>query len=217
MTQFKGKVTIWPVMNEYHPARWGRLDILRDIIGDEDLIDIAFQTARESDPSAILIYNDTNNHILDESVIDGSVTSNTKKIVERLKLKGLIDGVGLHMHLDGANPPSKQAVIQAMRSYGLPVYVTEFDVNMKDVPGSNEERFAKQARVYQEMIGACLESGVCKTFIQFTPGDQYSWIEHDKSYSGYSLNADATAFDDNLQPKPAYFAMLQALVISAIP
>ena len=206
VNQFKGEVALWPVINELHPPAWGRPDVLYDRIGYLDLVDLAFQAARDADPSAILIYNDTNNHI------PGSPTTIiTQEVVKRLKPKNLIDVVGLHMHLDGAHPPAKIEVIETMKAYGLPVYVTEFDVNMKDVFGSNEERFAKQAIIYKEMMEACLESQVCKVFSIFTPGDKYSWIEKDKSYTGYSLNADATPFDDNLEPKMAYYAMLQAL------
>ena len=35
----------------------------------------------------------------------------------------------------------------------------------------------------------------------------YSWIERDTSYSSYSLKADATLFNENLQIKPAYYAI----------
>jgi len=95
-------VNIWPVINELQPAAWGRQDILRDKIGSE-LVELAFQTAREADPSAILIYNGTNNH-----TPNAPDTEETKKIITILKRKNLVDGVGLHMHLNGAFPPSKE-------------------------------------------------------------------------------------------------------------
>ena len=39
----------------------------------------------------------------------------------------------------------------------------------------------------------------------------YSWIERDTSYISYSLKADATLFNENLQIKPAYYAIEIAL------
>jgi hypothetical protein len=67
------------------------------------------------------------------------------------------------------------------------------------------------------MMEACIEAGTCQAFIVFTPGDRFSWIEKDKSYKGYSLNADATPFDDFLQPKPAFFAMEKGILKGFLP
>jgi endo-1,4-beta-xylanase len=115
------------------------------------------------------------------------------------------------MHMKGAVYPPKDDIIAAMRSYRIPVYVTEFDVNLKDVPGTQDERFARQAQIYKEMLEAALESGVCKSFAVWNIGDKYSWIETTPSYIHYSTKGDPTPFDDNLKPKPAYFAMLDVL------
>ena len=83
--------------------------------------------------------------------------------------QGLLDGVGLQMHLLQSDtvPPDKQDVITTMKSYGLPVYVTEFDVNLRNVPGDQETRYAFQAKVYQDMLETCLQSGVCKGLTVF--------------------------------------------------
>jgi endo-1,4-beta-xylanase len=101
---------------------------------------------------------------------------------------GLIDGVGLQMHLDGSAPPAKEAVIATMRSYALPVYVTEFDVNMTHVGGTQSDTDALQASVYRDMLEACLESGVCKSFTVWGIGDKYSWPQAYQSLP----NADPT-------------------------
>jgi endo-1,4-beta-xylanase len=82
---------------------------------------------------------------------------------------------------------------------------------MKDVPGTQEERYAKQAEIYKEMLEACLESGVCKSFTVWGIGDKYSWIETQEWYSEYSPEGIPTLFDDNLKPKPAYFAIRDIL------
>jgi endo-1,4-beta-xylanase len=202
MNQDVGKRVAYVVVNEAYTQG----DIFNRVVGN-DYVDIAFQTARATDPSAILIYNDFNNH-----TPSGDGFQRTLDIVQRLKSKGLIDAVGLQMHLKGTTPPSKPDVIAAMQSYGLPVYVTEFDVDMHGVGGSQEQRFAKQAQIYKDMLEACLESHVCNHFVFFATGDRFSYWE-DPSVQYYSgPDADPTMFDDNLDPKPAYFAVRDALI-----
>ena len=115
------------------------------------------------------------------------------------------------MHLDGSNPPKRGDLISTLRSFGLPVYITEMDVNMKDVLGTKEEREKTQADVYRMVLQSVLDSGTCKSISFWTIGDKYSWIETSPDYSQYSLNADPTPFDDDLKPKPAYYAVLDVL------
>jgi endo-1,4-beta-xylanase len=143
VSRYKGKVNAWVVVNEAYdrPAN----DIFYNIIGRE-YVEIAFQAARETDPSAILIYNEFAN-----DTPNGQFTQHTRDILQTLSPKNLVDGVGLQMHLNGATPPNKQSVITAMRSYGLPVYVTEFDVNMMYLA-----REKKDIHCRQESTKKCL-------------------------------------------------------------
>ncbi|MBM3127718.1 MAG: endo-1,4-beta-xylanase [Chloroflexi bacterium] len=202
MKQFVEMKATYVVANEaYYTDR----DFFNRVIG-KDYVDIAFETARSANPSAALIYNDNNNH-----TPFGERTSPTQEIVQRLKSKGLLDGVGLQMHLRAETAPAKKDVIETMRNYGLPIHVTEFDVNIRNIHGSQEERYAKQAQIYKEMLEAAIESGVCKEFITFHIGDKFSFWENTPSSPYYSREADPTPFDDNLKPKPAYFAMLEVL------
>ena len=169
-------------------------------------MDIAFKAAREADPSAKLIFNDDNNE-----TPDGIMTKLTRETVTRLKSEGLIDGVGLEMHLDGSNPPKASDVIETMKSYGLPVYVTEFDVNLKNVTGTETQRFAKQAEIYKDMVTAFIDSGVCKGITFWGISDNTSVWETEKGDPMDSPKAEPLLFDSSLAPKPAYAAVLQVL------
>ena len=215
LTRYKGKIAQWSVVGEPHIFPYwpyAHDDLFDEIIGPE-YVDIAFQAARESDPSAILILNQDNNYS-SSYTSPGSPGMNTKvnkEIVQRLASKGLIDGVGVEMHINPTKPLDKQDVIATLKSYGVPVYVTEFDVRLSNVTGTQEERFAKQAQIYKDMLEAAIESGVCKSSSVYDIGDKYSWYETFKQLQYYSPIADATPFDDDLQPKPAYFALLQVL------
>ena len=75
-------------------------------------------------------------------------------------------------------PPTKEGVIQTMREYGdlgVDVYITEVDVNLSRLQGSQAEKWAYQAEIYKIMIDACLESGVCKGFGVWGVNDSLSF------------------------------------------
>ena len=199
MSRYKGKIGTYIVVEDAPLPADMQYDVFYQKFG-YDYVDLAFQIARETDSSAILIYN-----AWDDETADRPASQLTHQIVERLQAKGLIDGVGFEMHLDATDAPSKEAVIAEMRSYSLPVHVTEIDVDIRGLSGTREERYAEQARIYGDMLSACLESGVCQSFSLWGIGDKYSWLRR------ASPIADPTPFDDNLNPKPAYFTLLDAL------
>ena len=206
MKQLMGKKVTYVVVNEAYKKD----DIFERVIG-KDYVDIAFQTARATDPSATLLYNDFFNHT-PSGIESGERTALTQEIVQRLKSKRLIDGVGVQGTIvDATRPPAKRDVIQALRDYGLPIYVTEFSVNLRNVHGSQEERLAIQANLYKQMLEAAIESGVCGTFIVFQLVDKFSTWENFSSLPFFSLQAEPCPFNDNLQPKPAYFALRDVL------
>ncbi len=144
VTPYKGKVKEWVVVNEPYAPPYRLNDIFYETIGP-DYIKTAFQIAHEADPSAILIYNDTFNH-----TSNGITTQLTKNTIINLKeIVGDKLAVGLEMHL-GNTLPNPLDVSETMKSYGVPVYVTEFDANNQNA--------------YAAMLNASLSSGICKGF-----------------------------------------------------
>jgi endo-1,4-beta-xylanase len=187
--EFEGAVSEWVVVNEPYLPPYRPVDPFHAALGYE-YIDLAFATARKTDPAAVLIYNDTENH-----TADGLTTALTRETVRRLHKKGLIDMVGLQMHLDGSYPPDPADVIATMRSYGLPVAITEFDIDLSTIKGSTAERFAVQARIAASVLGAVRDSGVCKSFTLWGLGDHLSWLVAAMG----KPRAAPTPFDDNLK------------------
>jgi len=200
--RYKGKITQWSVVNEYEPTDYDQFNM---IIGPE-YVDIAFAAAREADPGAVLYIN----HGF-ESRGDYNYGV-TKPIVDRLKAKGLIDAVGLQMQMNATQPPDHKELIATMKSFGLPIIISSVTINMQGVPGTDAERYKLQAQILKDVFGAAIESGVCRDFYFWEGfGDKDNWLERmDISWGG--PKADATIFDDNYQPKPAYFAFYQALL-----
>jgi endo-1,4-beta-xylanase len=199
MTRYKGVIRQYVIVEDAPLPEYMKNDVFYQRFGYE-YIDLAFQIARETDPDAILIYSADDNE-----TANSPASALTHEIVDRLKSKGLVDGVGFEMHLDAREPPDKAAVLAEMQSYGLPVHVTEIDVDLGNLVVRREERYAIQAQVYGDMLSACLESGVCKSFSFWGLGDKFSWLMR------YSSLADPAPFDSDLNPKPAYFTLLEAL------
>lgn len=222
VSHFRGRVSEWTLANEAIGRSFcgGGCDYWMDWIGP-DYIEIAFRAAREADPDAVLIFNEVNN----ESPRDANTQAVIDKMydtVKTLRSKGVpIDGVGMQMHLLlpglAQTPPSKDDVIKTMQrfgSLGVSIYVTEFDMNLTNVPGSQQDKWNYEASMYHDMMQACLESGVCKSFSTWGIADSTSWITcSETKYGCVNLpNADPLMFDKDFQPKPAYYAVRDALL-----
>ena len=144
----------------------------------------------------------------------------------------MIDGVGIQMHLlrFNDNLPTYQELLNTFNAYkqiGVPVYITEMDVNMQNIPGSEVElelvgidptslpagagshtkRMLIQAQIYRTAIMAALDSENVESITFFTIGDNFSWLNQVNG-----PDSDGTLFNDQLQPKPAYYAVLQPLL-----
>lgn len=203
---YKGQVREWTVVNEAF-ARARHVNGLNDWWGErlgQDYIDKAFIWARQADPNAKLILNDF-------GIANFTDASNDMyEYVKGALARGVpIDGIGMQMHIDGNNPPKKQDVIDNMYRFsqlGLEIYVTEFDVTMNDYKGPDEERFIRQAAVYHDMLRACIESAVCRSFALLGITDKETWYNELGN-----PRSDPLPFDDHYQPKPAFWALREAL------
>jgi len=195
-------VTEWVVVNEPYLHGSSRTDdIFYKAFGGYEYIEIAFQAARSADSNALLIYNDTDNHSS-----TGITTGLTMEIVAMLKQKNLVDAVGIQGHIGDWVPIYNQKDIEdTLKSYGLPVVVTEFDYNLTGVSGTEHERYEKQAQVYSDFLTAALNSN-CKKFTFWGISDSDTWLLD----IGIKDGAPAI-FDKNYRPKLAYYAVLKTL------
>jgi GH35 family endo-1,4-beta-xylanase len=72
-----------------------------------------------------------------------------------------------------------------------------------DVDPGTEERLALQARVYADLLGACLDLAACKSWTVFGFSDRYAWDELG--------DASPLLFDEDYVAKPAYYAVQDRL------
>ncbi|HTR82463.1 MAG TPA: endo-1,4-beta-xylanase [Bacteroidota bacterium] len=92
-----------------------------------DWVITAFQLARQYWPNTKLLVNEY-------SVINGTTDNTTYlQIINLLKDRGLIDGIGVQAHYfevdGGASPSTLKTNLDKLTATGLPVYISEFDIN----------------------------------------------------------------------------------------
>lgn len=208
VSRYRGQIKEWSVVNEAFSRGqnvYGLHDWWNDNTGGQAYIDQSFIWAHQADPSAKLILNDFQDDTVD------SISNAMYSYIQAAKARGVpIDGIGMQMHIDGTNPPTKDAVITNMKRFaglGVGVYVTEFDVNMSDVKASNHIKDEKEASIYYQMMRACIESQVCHSFAILGITDKESWY----NYIGTAPDARPLPFDANYNPKPAFYSLRAAL------
>jgi len=96
------------------------------------------------------------------------------------------------------------ASLQRLAALGLEVHITEMDVRIQGP--ATEEKLARQARIYQDMLRVCFAAENCRALIFWGFTDRHSWIP--KYFPGWGA---ALPFDDAYRPKPAYRALIEVL------
>lgn len=193
----------WIVVNEPYLPKYRENDVFYKTFGDYSYIQLAFEAARKADPSATLIFNDTDNHGQ-----GGLTTALTKKIVLDLKKDGLIDAVGIQAHMgDWVKVPDVNDLSKTLKSYEITIIVTEFDYNLTKIEGDESTRNKQQAIVYSNLVRAFLEMAV-KNITFWGLDDKNSWLE----INHISPNANPTMFDRQFKPKFAYYSTLKAML-----
>jgi endo-1,4-beta-xylanase len=206
--RYKGRVREYTVVNEAFSRKlvtFGNHDWWGERLGTT-YIDDSFIWAHQADPKAKLILNDFGNET------EGDISNIMYDYVKGATRRGVpIDGIGMQMHIDGSNPPDKEKVVANMRRFrnlGVRTYVTEFDVSMEGVHKSKQDEDQLQAQIYKNMVGACLEAGpdtcVSLGFLGLT--DRQTWYK-----AIGQTQANPLMFTDNYTPKPAFFAVREAL------
>jgi GH35 family endo-1,4-beta-xylanase len=201
--RYRGRLWAWDVVNEaIDDSRPGlRSTVFSRGLGDGYVAE-AFRLARKADPEAQLVYNDYGAEGLNRKSTD------LYELVKDLRQRGLVDGVGLQMHLSAASFPAVSDVaanIGRLAALGLQVNISEMDVRVRDVPGDAAAKLQRQRQVYHDVVAACLAQPRCEavTFWGFT--DAHSWVD-----AAFGAD-DPLLLDDNYRAKPAFFGVLDAL------
>jgi endo-1,4-beta-xylanase len=209
--RYKGRIPVWDVVNEgvddsgngLRETPWLRL------IGD-DYIDLAFQFAHEADPDAKLLYNDYGAEGINAK--SNAIYELVKDMLER----GIpIHGIGLQAHLilGSVDEESIAENVQRFGELGLEVQFTELDVRY---PGNASSTMLNwQAGDFRRVMDVCLNSEYCTGYITWGVTDTYTWLRGTNLGFYENTSVRPLLFDEDYQPKPAYFAVLDALARKA--
>ncbi|CAM5466250.1 endo-1,4-beta-xylanase [Streptomyces canus] len=198
--RYKGRLAAWDVVNEpFNEDGTYRQTLWYNGLGT-GYIAQALTAARAADPAARLYINDYN--------VEGVNAKSTAlyNLVKSLKEQGVpIDGVGLQAHLIvGQVPATLQQNIQRFADLGVDVAITELDIRMT-LP-SDSTKLAQQAADYKAVMNACGAVARCAGVTVWGFTDSDSWIP-----STFPGQGAATPYDENYAPKPAYYAIAEAL------
>lgn len=200
--RYRGKIAVWDVVNEAVRDRGDLRDSPWLSALGPDYIAMAFRLAHKADPDARLFYNDFNAEGMNPK------SDAVYSLVKGLLADGVpIHGVGFQMHLASHHAPDSEDVaknVARLNGLGLEVQITEIDVAIKGKP--TEKDLQDQARIYGEMLQVCLAAKNATAFVMWGLTDGHSWIPHHRKGWGAAL-----VFDGHYQPKPAYFALRDAL------
>lgn len=232
--KFPGVVTEWNVVNEPVCNGGKQLCFSEAGIGKNiwtvihkpnsndptDYIQLAFQWAREADPSAKLYLNE--NKIETE---DNPKTDRVYNLVKYLKQKGTpIDGIGFQCHIwfydkDKYSLEGFTNIMNKFASLGLKTQISEFDVIMasgktggsstsQPIPMgiASKKDLDRQADLYKLFLTACLKAKNCTGFTVWGPWDEGSW-----TYLHWKGDFQPHILDKSMHPKLTYKALINAV------
>lgn len=220
--------TQWDVVNEaIGDSGEGLLrDSVYSRVAGSDFIVTAFQAARQHDPDALLVYNDYNGH-------KPGKREKLIRLLTELRAKGApIDAYGMqgHFELGDNSLPQLRETFDELRRLGLQVVVSELDIDVvrrgrwwadggryreelaKHDPYKNglPPKIARQlAAEYAALFELFAEYHDIIARVSFwNLHDGESWL----NYFPWRRVNHPLLFDRDRQPKPAFDAVIRALV-----
>lgn len=214
--RYAGRIHSWDVVNEAIFIQDGRPDGLRNspwlkLIGN-DYIELAFRTARQADPTSLLTYNET--WIEGETPEEEQRRAAVILMLRRLRQRNVpIDAVGIQSHIRARSPlgygPSLRKFIQSCREMDLEVFLTEMDVDDRELPADKTLRDQGVAETYASYLSAILAEPNVRAVLFWGIGDAQTWLT-DKKPRQDGQPQRPLLFDQDLRPTAPFLAVTNA-------
>ena len=210
--RYRGQAASWDAVNEaIEPDGSGLRDCLyRRNLGGDDYVRRGLEWAHAADPGAVLVLNDFD---LERTPAKRAAFL---RLAERLLSQGApLGALGTQCHLDiGVDPDVVRPAMRELASLGLPIRVSELDVSIHVRGGEGftmEERLERQARLYAATAEAFMELPAHQrlSFCVWGLDDRRSWLRYQAG--GADADDRPLPFDDDDRPKPAFWALADAL------
>jgi endo-1,4-beta-xylanase len=215
--RYAGKIHSWDVVNEAIHIQSGRADGLRktpwlEMIGP-DYLDLAYRTARQADPNALLTYNDYG--IETDAPDQAAKREQVLQLVRGLKTRGVpIDAVGVQSHLSATDPLPGSGLrdfVRTLLRMKMQVFVTEMDVNERKLEGTIEERDATVAKIYKDYATMMLAEPNVTALLTWGITDRYTWLNGPKWARPDGSPQRSLPLDADYQPTGAFFSLRDAI------
>jgi len=220
--RYRGMVHSWDVVNEPIEPKDGRPDGLRtgvflEMYGPEYL-DLAYRTARETDPAARLVVNEYDIE-LDTPEQEARRTALLGLLQAMQRYGTPVDVVGIQAHLACAGGPPFSAArlrrfLAEVAGLGLTIQITELDVTDEAAPADQAVRDRLVADTYSRFLDVALDEPAVKMVVTWGLSDRHSWIVRQETNEAKWRNDGTQSrplpFDADLNPKPAFQAIAQA-------
>jgi endo-1,4-beta-xylanase len=220
---YKGRMNGWIVANEVtDPEERDRHGFRTNIPWYQTIgpsyVEESFHIAKELDPKALRIINEfgfeTTNEFGDRpeprrraflKAIDRLLDRNVP--VQAAGIQGHLLADGFHARF---NERSYRAFLQELADRGLPILITEMDVLDEGLPQNPARRDRQIADVYRHYLDVTLDERAVKVVVAFGLTDRYTWLDEDQPRED-GTHRRPLAFSRGFEPKPAYYAISNAL------
>lgn len=218
--RYHGRVAGWIVVNEVIDAH--EADGLRrdnpwyETIGPSFIAE-SFQIAHAADPDATLVLNEYGFETDDEFDRAADKQRNALIVLDSLLEADVsVHAFGVQAHLEAADFTGKfdadgyRQFLAEIADRGIKILITEMDVLDDGLPADIATRDAAVADVYARYLETALAEPAVSSLMTFGLTDRYTWLQEDYPRED-GAERRPLPFDADLQPKPAYDALLGCL------
>ncbi len=219
--RYRGRVQAWIVCNEVTSPE-GKNGLRTDVpwyntIGPSYVAE-AFIYAHRADPNAFLMINeyglDTVNQYGDQPVPRQRALL---QVIDHLQRRDVpVHGVGIQAHLLSEKFDERfhrrqfRHFLREIAHRGLKILITEMDVLDYAFPPAIKPRDRGVAEIYRRYFDTVLQEEAVIAVINFGLSDRWT-EENDDNPRPDGVPERPLPFDENLRPKPAFYALDEAL------
>ena len=221
--EFGKRIASWDVVNEAVDNVTGKMrdTVLSQAMGSPDqVVEIAFRTAREALPDTELVYNDYMGWESDNAPHRDGVLH----LLERFRKNGVpVNALGIQAHIGAGNQDSNanrafdarderawRKFLEEVTGMGYSLLITEFDVHDAPLPADIGARDRAVASLGRAFLDLTLSFTQVNALLCWGLADNYTWLQR-RNPRADGLPKRPTPYDNQFRPKPLRNALAAAL------